>query len=149
MKTRRIYTDPDLCTGCRLCASACSIRRWGACNPDEAAITIWQDLFERFEGQRLCRQCEDPKCMEACMNNCITKDLDSGDVKHDPSRCVGCWMCIMVCPFGAISTGGGDKPGHKVAVRCDLCEGEDAPHCVTVCPTGALACVESVKEAIG
>jgi carbon-monoxide dehydrogenase iron sulfur subunit len=75
------------------------------------------------------------------MNGCITVDAESGVVRHDDSRCVGCWMCVMACPHGAITTGGMNEKGLPVAVRCDLCEGEDEPLCVTVCPTRALACV--------
>lgn len=148
MKNRRIYTNPDLCTGCRLCASACSVRLWGECNPEKAAITIWQDLFERFEGQRVCRHCDEPKCAGACMNGCVSKDEDTGQTLHDRSRCVGCWMCVMVCPFGAITSGGKNEQGHPVAIRCDLCEGQEQPLCVMVCPTGAIACVESADEKI-
>jgi carbon-monoxide dehydrogenase iron sulfur subunit len=139
VKNRRIYTNPDLCTGCNLCASACSVRRWGACSPKKAAIVIWQDPFERFEGQQVCRHCEEPHCLEACMNGCISKDPETGVVEHEASRCVGCWMCVMVCPHGAISTGGVNEKGNQVAVRCDLCAGEEEPLCVLVCPTGALA----------
>lgn len=142
MKNRRIYANPDLCTGCELCASVCSVRRGGACAPGRAGIIIWKDPVERFEGQRICRHCEEPKCLEACMNGCITVDIDSGVVHHDDSRCVGCWMCVMACPHGAISTGGRNEKGSPVAVRCDLCEGEEKPLCVTVCPTRALVCVE-------
>ncbi len=143
MKNRRIYANPDLCTGCNLCASVCSVRRWGACAPKKSGIVIWQDLFERFEGQRVCRHCDDPMCLEACMNGCITRDSGTGIVRHDVSRCVGCWMCLMVCPFGAITTGGVNDRGHSVAIRCDLCEGEDEPLCVMVCPTRALASKEA------
>ncbi len=140
--------NPDLCTGCNLCASACSVRKWGACEPKKAAITIHQDLFERFEGQRICRHCEDPKCLEACMNNCIAKDPETGRIIHDSSRCVGCWMCLMVCPFGAIGMGGVNEKGTRVAILCDLCEGEERPLCATVCPTGAIACVADTRQAV-
>ena len=52
----------------------------------------------------------------------------------DPEKCVGCWMCIMVCPIGAIYRDSEDK----AAVKCDLCEGKEIPACVLSCPTNAL-----------
>jgi len=150
MKTRRIYTNPDLCVGCRLCASACSVRKFGRCKPKSAGIIIWQDLFERFEGQRLCRHCDEPLCAYACMNGCISQDKETGDMLHDSSRCVGCWMCVMVCPFSAISKSITKEDNHeiKMAVRCDLCACEDEPHCVMVCPTGAIAYTKSDDKAV-
>jgi carbon-monoxide dehydrogenase iron sulfur subunit len=76
------------------------------------------------------------------MNGCITKDAETGQMLHDQTRCVGCWMCVMVCPFGAIATGGENERGLPIAIRCDLCEGEKETLCTMVCPTGAITCVE-------
>ena len=47
---------------------------------------------------------------------------------------MGCWTCIMVCPYGAIIM---DKEG-KVVAKCDLCQGFDEPACVANCPNEAL-----------
>ncbi len=49
-------------------------------------------------------------------------------------RCIGCWMCVMVCPYGAIEV----KPEYKTAVKCDMCEGEPMPACAASCPTNAI-----------
>ncbi|MFC1675306.1 4Fe-4S binding protein, partial [Candidatus Omnitrophota bacterium] len=56
----------------------------------------------------------------------------------DETRCVGCWMCMMACPYGAI------KPNTKtkLAVRCDKCKDKDEPACVIACPTGAIIWAE-------
>jgi carbon-monoxide dehydrogenase iron sulfur subunit len=82
------------------------------------------------------------------MNHCVTKDPETGEVKHDAEKCVGCWMCVMVCPYGAVTTGGKTMEEHGVAIRCDLCEGEEQPLCALVCPTGAVVCVESEVESM-
>jgi carbon-monoxide dehydrogenase iron sulfur subunit len=58
---------------------------------------------------------------------------EEGFTRHDADKCVGCWMCIMVCPFGAISR------QESVALKCDLCpDREDSFACVEACPTNAL-----------
>ena len=67
------------------------------------------------------------------MAGAMTKDLVSGEVTCNPDKCVGCWMCVMVCPFGAV------RPGEIYTVKCDMCPDRDgAVACVEACPTGAL-----------
>ena len=70
--------------------------------------------------------------------------------------CSGCQLCIMACPYGAISLESiglpsatsetmAQKSMRSVAVRCDLCkdwmkrEGKSVPACVEACPVHALS----------
>lgn len=64
----------------------------------------------------------------------MKKDEETGLVTHDPEKCIGCWTCIMVCPYGAIKR---DASG-KVVSKCDLCAELEIPACVANCPNGAL-----------
>ena len=68
----------------------------------------------------------------------FTRDDVTGVIMVDEERCVGCWTCILVCPFGAIRR---DSKQRKT-IKCDLCEGENVPVCVTHCPNEALVYVE-------
>jgi len=45
-------------------------------------------------------------------------------------------MCIIACPFGTIEENISDK-AFSVS-KCDLCDGDAKPSCVTACPTQAL-----------
>ena len=137
-KKRKIRVNPDLCTGCTLCAEACSVRKFGAVNPRYAGITIMRDLFERFEGQLVCKHCDEPECVKACMSGTMTKDAETGLVSNDPDKCMGCWMCVMVCPYGSITDKGSNSKGQKTALKCDGCRELDTPVCVLVCPTKAI-----------
>ena len=65
----------------------------------------------------------------------MTRDPETGAIRHDDDRCVGCWSCVMVCPFGAIRL---DHERGKVGSKCDLCEGQGTPACVAHCPNEAL-----------
>jgi carbon-monoxide dehydrogenase iron sulfur subunit len=85
-----------------------------------------------------CRHCEDPVCVTACMTGAMTKDPETGAVLHDKEQCIGCWMCIMVCPYGGIRR---DMRDHKAASKCDLCLELEEPACVAACPNEALVIV--------
>jgi len=73
----------------------------------------------------------------------MQKDPETGIVSNEGNlqKCVGCWMCIMACPFGVISP---KKNGsQKTAVKCDLCKGrKNGLACVEACPNGALVFME-------
>lgn len=69
----------------------------------------------------------------------MTRDEESGAVICREERCVGCWSCVMVCPFGAVLPG---RDGHGHALKCDLCAGSDGPWCVVNCPNRALVLAE-------
>ncbi len=68
------------------------------------------------------------------MSGAMYKDKKTGETKHDKDKCVGCWMCIMSCPFGVLTR----QKQDKIVVKCDLCADRDVPACVEACPTGAL-----------
>lgn len=71
-------------------------------------------------------------------------DPETGLVQVEAQRCVGCWMCVMVCPFGVITE---ELSSHK-AVKCDRCREMDYnPACVQACPTQALEFVEVLEFA--
>ena len=69
----------------------------------------------------------------------VTTRTDDGLVITAADKCIGCWTCVMVCPYGVI---GRDAEWGK-AYRCDRCQNPQdqahlAPACVSACPTGAL-----------
>jgi len=134
IRQKQVYCRPSLCIGCRICANSCAVVHEGSANPRLGRITVRQNLVERYEFQELCRHCPDAPCVDACMVGCIEKNEETGVVTND-DRCVGCWMCLMVCPFGGMK-----RDIHKnMAIKCDQCqEREQGPVCVRACPTGAL-----------
>lgn len=132
-KQKLVYCRPTLCSGCRICANACAVAHDGVANPRLGRIAIHQNLLERYEFQELCRHCEDAPCIDACMVGCIEEDEETGIITND-DRCVGCWMCVMVCPYGGMRR----DLAKQVAIKCDQCKDLSGPVCVDVCPTGAL-----------
>ncbi len=149
---RKVFARASLCTGCRTCEIACAVEH-------SASQALLGALFEspppryRIDVQYFaevklplnCRHCAEPDCLFACKAGAINKDAGSGEVQISRDKCVGCWMCVMVCPFGAVTP---DLERAK-ALKCDLCPGREAgPACVQACPTKALI-YGSLEEIVG
>ena len=80
-----------------------------------------------------CRHCKDPLCVKACITGALTQT--DGLITINSEKCVGCFTCVLSCPYGAI------MPGEGTAVqKCELCTknacGE--PACVAGCPNRAI-----------
>jgi carbon-monoxide dehydrogenase iron sulfur subunit len=139
-----IYVRHDRCLGCKSCEIACSVAHSQEKNLP-AAISQMQPPKKRLFVEQhgtvkspvLCRHCEDAPCVAACITGCLYKD-ERGFVLRRKERCIGCWSCILACPFGVISR---DAEQH-LAVKCDRCHKKEVPACVAACPTKALQLVD-------
>ena len=143
---KKIRIREQYCMGCRLCEIYCAVQHSKSKDLVKAyrgeypkpvpRILVEEKEYLSFAIQ--CRHCEDAPCISACMTGAMHRDPESGAVLCDEEKCVGCWMCIMVCPFGVISRG----REKKVISKCDLCLGEEEPACVKNCPNEALVLEE-------
>jgi hydrogenase-4 component A len=157
---RFVIADPKRCIGCNTCMAACTEvhKAEGLQSFPRLTVVRTQDATAPV----VCRNCEDAPCARVCPVNAITFGTSSVDL--DEKTCIGCKMCALACPFGAITPHGTSIAGvagikintpaysaaldpllawdigvRSVAVKCDLCGFRDAgPACVQVCPTNAL-----------
>ena len=56
-------------------------------------------------------------------------------VKIDKEKCVGCYTCVLVCPYGAL------RPSLEGPMeKCELCLNNSCgePACVAGCPNRAI-----------
>ena len=127
-----ILVDAAKCTGCRTCEQVCSATKEGVVNPYKARVQIvrFEDIV--FEVPVFCQQCVDAPCKSVCPVTAITRNEDTGIVNVNYDRCIGCKMCIIACPFGAM----GFDPSTRKVYKCDQCNGD--PMCVKYCDTKAI-----------
>ncbi len=132
-----ISIDLDRCVGCRNCEQACSLYGTGGFDRDDSNIRV--DIYpgERLISTLTCMQCESPPCMDICPSGALKQVSPTNAVVVDESRCVGCKMCMMACPFGNIHF----STDRHVIQKCNLCEGD--PKCVRFCMSEALNYIEA------
>ena len=126
----RVVLNLDRCIGCGSCSAACYYGHGGMPNVSYGAIK---------EGTLpvICRQCDEPPCIDACPSNALHKD-ELGVAQRSRMLCIGCKSCAYACPFGVISA----DLTLRLAPKCDLCEDRvsegGVPRCVVACTSGAL-----------
>ena len=136
---KRIYVNEKWCLACHLCEYYCAFA-----NSDE------DDMVKALKGVTInpririaelhgisfavsCRHCEEPLCVKGCISGALT--INDGVINIDQNKCVGCYTCIMSCPYGAV------MPSDSGAIqKCELCMKNSAgqPACVSGCPNKAI-----------
>ena len=126
-RNKIIIVNPLLCTGCLECELVCSVCKTGRSNPADSRIKIAKNVEEDICLPITCRHCDPAPCGEICPTGAISRSSQTGAVLINYDRCIGCKMCLIACPFGAIFV---DSSEGKV-MKCDLCGGD--PQCVKFC----------------
>ena len=141
MSMKRIHFNLHKCLGCKSCEITCGVEHslskelYSAVNEiplPQKRVTVFSTVGHSIPVR--CLHCEDAFCLFACKSGAISRDDSTGRITIDSEKCIGCWMCRMVCPIGAIYIDG----IGKTAVKCDLCAKKEIPACVLSCPTNAL-----------
>jgi len=152
----------DLCIDCKQCEEACEDRH-GA-----QRLTLGGYELGLLDFVYTCRTCSDARCLSPCEHDAIKRDAATGEVVIHEDRCIGCSLCALSCPYGAINMinvaepeleayspafkarldksgklafgpGKGRKAqARRIASKCDHCAGYGDQACVSACPTGSL-----------
>ncbi len=135
-----IFIDFSKCVGCRACEIACK-KEHGGIKEGKNFIYVFRGVA-KINGKPVnvpinCRHCADAPCIKVCPTNALYRDED-GAVLVDSSKCIGCMMCALVCPFGIPEL----DPASHTMYKCDLCAHRrkrgEIPACVSACRFGAL-----------
>jgi Fe-S-cluster-containing hydrogenase component 2 len=128
---KTLTITPTRCTACRTCELACSFKHAVAGRPGISRIRAF--MFGEGQNQIVtCFQCDTAACVKVCPVEALVRNEATGAVEVIESRCIGCGLCSIACPFGHVSHDG----EQHIAVKCDLCHGE--PACAAFCPTRTL-----------
>lgn len=137
---KRIYVNEEWCLGCHLCEYNCAYANSGVENMVKALKD--KPVFPRVRVEDSgkityavsCRHCEDPLCIKGCISGALHKE--NGVVVIDKEKCVGCFTCVLLCPYGAVMP----SPDGTAAQKCELCVNNSfgEPSCVKGCPNRAI-----------
>ena len=137
---KRVYENEEWCLGCHLCEYNCAFANSGLSDMVKALKN--KDIYPRIRVEDddkityavSCRHCTDPICIKSCISGALSRTPE-GAVTIDKNKCVGCYTCILVCPYGAISH---DSEG--AVQKCELCRKNSCgePACVKGCPNRAI-----------
>jgi anaerobic carbon-monoxide dehydrogenase iron sulfur subunit len=136
---KKLVIDISKCTGCESCITACSFHHGGEFSVKKSRIQVVKEKESGVCVPLTCQHCGDAPCAQVCPTNAIKHDSEINRVFLDSNKCIGCGICGLACPFGAISY----ENKTKLAFKCDLCNGD--PMCAKVCNPKAIQYTESEK----
>lgn len=155
---KKLTVNLERCAGCKRCELACIEEHSTQKNyilamsgVPEPKTRIFVESINDRPIPVVCRHCNEALCVSACMAGCMQKDPVTGIVNNMgyEQQCVGCWMCIMACPYGVISPSFDvvqtQKSAFAQALKCDFCPERETPACIAACPNDVLE-VEKRKK---
>lgn len=137
---KRVFVNEKWCLGCHLCEYNCAFANSGmddmvkALKGKNINPRIQVEGDENINFAVSCRHCKTPLCVKGCITGALS--IKDGVISLNKEKCVGCFTCVVSCPYGAIMP---DESGHT-AQKCELClnNSHGAPACVTGCPNNAI-----------
>jgi len=136
-----VYIDVDRCVACYACEVACKQAHNLPVGPRLIRVISLErprnNQVEVISAPLACVHCYEAPCVEVCPTKALSRRKEDGIVLLNRIRCIGCKMCLVVCPFGAPQV---DVDGKMI--KCDLCvdrlQKKKKPACVSACPVEAL-----------
>ncbi|MEG0072736.1 MAG: 4Fe-4S dicluster domain-containing protein [Raoultibacter sp.] len=160
-----MVVDTKRCVGCNTCAVACK-------GENNLPNTLWWNRILTIGGKErdtpsgtypnltmssitlACQHCENPACVKVCPVGATYKDAETGIVRQDYDKCIGCRMCMSACPYTGVRSFNWEEPQYNIdftagdaavpkhqkhtVEKCTFCNHRLAkglqPACVEVCP---------------
>lgn len=125
----KIFVNRDICDGCDNCVNMCA-----SIHPAPRIKIVEHDSAYY---SLVCQHCDNAPCVKICPTDAMTRE----GVK--PEDCIGCDLCSIICPFGAITI------ADNIAEKCNLCaDRKEGPACVKACTKRAISVINPVKVKI-
>jgi hydrogenase-4 component A len=107
-----VVADFTRCIGCFACQAACIENHRRAGLQAYPRLIVTRTVYGTMPIQ--CRHCDAPACAAVCPVKAIT--LEDNSIHLNEGLCIGCRMCALACPFGAIIPGGTPVPKFEFNV---------------------------------
>jgi len=120
---------------------ACSFATEGVFSLTKSRIRVVKFEEEGVDVPMPCFHCEKAPCISVCPTRALSRDASTNAVLLDHTKCIGCRLCMIACPFGAMHYDG----VRKIVYKCDLCYGD--PSCVKWCETKAIVYADPERMA--
>lgn len=132
-----IAIDLKRCIGCHTCSAACHYE-------NNLPSGLWWNRILTVGGERPdtpvgdfpnvkmsslplgCQHCENPACTKVCPVGATYKDPETGVVRQDYDKCIGCRMCMAACPYTGVRSFNWDEP--KYSTEHAIGDADIAPH---------------------
>lgn len=165
-----VNVDPELCTFCGLCDSACVFRAFDASYEGEGAV----NEFNRIDGtheidEEKCAPCL--LCAKVCPTESLSVDINvskkkdiviyegeesaEGRIRVDEDKCSYCGLCELLCPkaIKIYWSDSAEPPEFRPAIAIKVIE-EECDYCglcAKICPDEAIEveCTKSTPRTIG
>ena len=125
---KKLQTNPEKCTGCGICVSACANTWYKKAEKEKSSIRVNPKDGGGFD-IAVCDQCGDCRAMCSMMSLMTDK---TGVVRLDKKTCVGCLICVAECLRGYMFYND-ELPTPFKCIACGICAKQ--------CPSGALEIV--------
>lgn len=155
-----VICNPELCIACNACVKKCVKNAYIRGRLNKTRL----DVLKLESGNMInqCRQCDDAPCANVCPTSALR--ISNSYVELHEEICIGCKLCTIACPYGAMHIDADYMPSvhdeverdleagcvsglKSIAIKCDLCDGsESGPACVQVCPKGALVMLNPISK---
>ncbi len=139
-----IVADKSLCAGCRICEMVCAnFNTLGRNSAALARLIIKKDYLKGDYEPKVCHQCADPPCLQACPVTALQVEMGKGTYARiiNERVCIGCQRCVQACANHFQPARLKFDPFRHRTIKCHLCWGD--PQCVKFCPLGVLRLVKS------
>lgn len=153
-----VICDYTRCIACCTCMAACYESAYERGKLAKSRLLVLR--MQKGVMPTQCRQCDDGPCANVCPTSALR--FGSNCIELHEEICIGCKLCTIACPYGAINSSAELMPSvnyateaiynlgiesqagaKNIAVKCDMCQGrQTGPACIDVCPTSALIMVD-------
>ena len=129
--------DVKRCVGCHSCSVGCRHANnlpegtwWNRVltkggETQDSPAGVYPDLTLSYRPVA-CQHCENPACVKVCPVGATYKDPETGIVRQDYDKCIGCRMCMAACPYTGVRSFNWEEPAYHLDFAVG--DADIAPH---------------------